>query len=346
MDDQPRRSRIGIFAPTVLLILAFAGWSGYWVYTARQIETRVRDQQNALIAQGYSVSFDPWHVSGYPFRMDVELDHVNVIAPSGHGLAAPKLKAEANAYALSKWVLVAPQGLTLYRGRHDGADWGTISVTGSSLKASASNLDKPIYNIAVAGRGLALTPSDPAHPFAFNSADLIEAYLRPTPTKSDSADFLLRVTGAHGEPQSLTGQLSSEKPLSLHAEGSLSHFSAFGGAAQGQSVASWHAAGGAVAGLHVQMLAGDLNVEAKSDSLTFGPDNRAVGHMDIAMTGSLQPLSVLAALRLISPENMTLAKPLLDMTFATQGTQKFPLDFKDGGAYIGPLKVSDAPILP
>ncbi|MEI9906219.1 MAG: DUF2125 domain-containing protein [Asticcacaulis sp.] len=97
-------------------VIAFAAWSGYWFYVAHQIEGRIKSHQDALVQQGYQVSFDPYHVGGYPFRMFVQLNNVTVIAPSGRGLASPRLEAEANAYALDKWVLVAPQGLTLYRG--------------------------------------------------------------------------------------------------------------------------------------------------------------------------------------------------------------------------------------
>ena len=342
----PRRHRIGIFGPFVLLVLAFAAWSGYWYYVAHQIETRVKAHQDALIGQGYQVSFDPYHVGGYPFRMFVQLNNVTVIAPSGQGLAAPRLEAEANAYALDKWVMAAPDGLTLYRGRHDGADWGTLAIAGKSLKASVSGLTKPIYTAALAGQSVTLIPSDPSHPFAFDSAETVEASLSPTPGRDDSADLVLRVTGAHGQPHSLTGDLSAEKPLSLEAGGSLVHFSAFGGAAQGQSLAHWRAAGGALSGFSAHVQAGDLSVAAKSDALSFDDNRRVTGHMDVEMSGTFQPIGVLAALRLISPENMTLATPLLNMTLATQGTQKIPLDFRDGHAYIGPLKVSDAPILP
>jgi len=57
-------------------------------------------------------------------------------------------------------------------------------------------------------------------------------------------------------------------------------------------------------------------------------------------------LDVMSAAGLLSDEKMLLAKPLLGMTFATVGAQKLGFDFKDGKAYIGRLKVSDAPILP
>ncbi|MEI9906218.1 MAG: hypothetical protein WDN06_21650 [Asticcacaulis sp.] len=67
-------------------------------------------------------------------------------------------------------------------------------MAGSSLKASVSGLTKPIYNVAIAGHDLTLTPSDTTHPFAFQTAESFEAYLRPTANVADSGDFLLRVT--------------------------------------------------------------------------------------------------------------------------------------------------------
>ncbi len=337
----PRTHRIGIFGPFILLCLAFAAWSGYWFYVADQVGGRIKAHQQVLVQQGYSIRYDPWRMQGYPFRMFLDLRNVTVIAPSGKGFAAPQLEAEANAYALDKWVLVAPKGLTLYRGRPDGADWGTLAVTGTSLKASVSGLTRPIYSVAIVGSGLSLTPSDPARPFGFSSAESVEAYARPTVGVADSADFLVRVGNARGQPESLTGQLSPDKPLNLHVEGALSHVSAYD-----SGVTAWRNAGGTVGGFHAQLTAGDLNLDARSDALTFDDSHHVSGRMAIEMSGSFQPLSVLAALHLISAENMTLAKPLIDMTLATQGTQKFALDFHDGGAYIGPLKVSDAPIVP
>lgn len=341
-----RRHRIGIFGPFIVVVIAAAAWSGYWFYTASQIEKRVAQHKEALIKQGYQVSFDPWKVGGYPIRMYVAMNNVTVIAPSGKGFAAPRLEAEANAYALDKWVMVAPKGMTLYRGRHDDGDWGKVEVTGRSLKASVSGLTQPIYNVAIQAQGLVLTPSDPARPFMFSSADNVEAYLRPTTDSADSADFLIRATAVHGQPGSAAGDLSHDKPLSLHAEGSLSHFASFAGAPQGEAVNQWRNAGGAVNKLTAELNTGELDVMGRSDALTFDAGKRLTGHIDVEMKGTFRPVEVLVALRLISDENLGLAKPLLDMTLATQGTQKLPLDFKDGKAWIGPLKVSDAPILP
>ncbi|MBW8882643.1 MAG: DUF2125 domain-containing protein [Asticcacaulis sp.] len=333
---------MGLFGPFVAVVVLAIVWSGYWFYVAHEVEKRIAAHQTTLIQHGYQVSFDPVHVRGYPYRMFVEMKNLTVVAPNGKGFATPDLQAEANAYALDKWVMVAPQGLTLYRGRIDGYDLGKITVSGRSLRASVSGLSKPVYNVAVEGSALTLVPSDPTHPFAFTTADKFDAYLRPTHDVADSADFLMRISGAHGQPQSFIGDMSPEKPLSLSTEGVLNHFAAFNGG----GFKAWAQAGGTATGVKSQVTAGDLGVIITGDGLSADSDNHLTGKLKIEMSGTFKPLDVLGALRVISPENMTLAKPLLNMTLATQGTQAFTIEFHDGSAWIGPLKVSDAPILP
>lgn len=346
LAPRPKRYRIGLFGPTLLCFIAFGAWSGYWFYTKDQITKRVDAQFTALQAAGYTVAHDPYAIRGYPYRMFLELKNVTVIAPSGRGVAAPVFQAEANAYALDKWVMTAPQGLTLYRGHPGGVELGTLAVTGTALKASASGLTHAIYNIALQGTALKLVPSDPTRPFAFTTADDFEAYVRPTKDIADSADMLIRLSGAHGDPHSMVGDLSADKPSSLHVEGVIPQVSAFKGHTFADGLKAWTANGGRVTGFQSQVTAGDLDVRATSDGLGIDDGGHLHGKMKIEMNGAFHPVAVLAALHLISPDNMTLASPLLDMTLSTNGTQKLPLDFHDGGAFIGPLKVSDAPILP
>jgi hypothetical protein len=340
-----KTARIGVVAPALCVAIAFGLWSGYWFYTADQVQKRLLNEQKTLIAAGYQASIDPFAVTGYPYRMYVDLKHVTIVSPSGKGFSAPEIVAEANAYALTKWVMMAPQGLTLFRGHPGGVELGKIAVTGSALRASVSHLDKPIQNISFQGTDLVLTPSDPSHPFVFSHADVFEAYTRPNATQTDAADWLLRVDGARGEAGSMTNDLSPGQPLTLHAEGTLSHSSAFKGDLS-TGLAAWSAAGGQLTGLHTLLKAGDLSLEATSPGLTADSNARLAGHLNVELSGTYKPVEALAAARLISPENLALAKPLLDMTLSTGGPQKFGFDFKNGGTYIGFLKVSNAPILP
>lgn len=342
--------RIGLFGPSIAVVVAALGWTGFWFYTAHTVETALHAQQAGLIKQGYQVSVDPWHVGGFPYRMHVDLRNLTIVAPSGRGFMAPVLEAEANAYALDKWVMAAPQGLTIYRGRTHpgvagGADLGKLSVTGKSLKASLSGLRNPVQNVAFQGTDLHVVASDPTHPFTFETAELFEAYVRPDAADKDSADWLVRLEGARGLPGGFVGNFSPQKPLDTHMEGTISKISAFRKVDFATGLKAWKS-GGVVSGFKCELKNGDLSVMASSNALGFDATSHLTGHMDIDMSGTFKPLDVLAAAGLISQDNMTLAKPLLDMTLATAGPQKMGIDFHDGSAYIGPLKLSDAPILP
>ncbi len=360
---QKKTSRWGLFGPVLVLAVICAAWSGYWFYTAGRIQAQVLQHQKVMIAAGYQASFDPIKVTGYPYRMVVDFQRVNIISSSGKGFSAPEVRAEANAYALDNWVAEAPQGLTLYRGRTGGIDRGKVSVMGTQLKASAFNLSKPIPTVAIEGDDLVLAASDTEYPLPFNTAKSLEVHMRPTANVADSADIMLNFAGAQGQPKTLAGDLGASKALSMQVEGAISHVSAI----RDTGVSSaWAVKGGQVSAFRLKLVqgglaplpagtfttdckaagAGDLNVCASSDVLTPDAAGRVNGKLNIEMSGTFNPIDVLGALNLISQENMTIARPLLNMTLATQGAQTFNVEFHDGGAYIGPLKVSDAPILP
>jgi len=360
---QKKASRWGLFGPILLLAIVCAAWSGYWFYTAGRVQAQVLQHQKVIIAAGYQASFDPIMVTGFPYRMVIDFRRVNIISPTGKGFAAPELRAEANAYALDNWVAEAPQGLTLYRGRTGGIDRGKISVMGTQLKASAFNLSKPVPTIAIEGDDLVLAASDTTYPLPFNTAKSLEVHVRPTANVTDSADIMLNFAGAQGQPKTLAGDFGASKALSLQVEGAINHVSAI---RQGTNAGAWVAKGGQLSAFRLKLVqgglaplpagtfttdcktagAGDLNVCASSDALTPDAAGHVNGKLTVEMSGTFNPIDVLGALHLISQENMTIARPLLNMTLATQGTQKFAVEFHDGGAYIGPLKVSDAPILP
>ena len=355
---EPRR--LGLWIPFALIVTSICAWSAYWFYTAHRIEGLIRQHQAELISSGYRIVFDPFKVRGFPYRMFVDFKNLTVLAPSGRGFSTSLLNAEANAYALDKWVMNTPSDLTIYRGHTSGLkgvfDLGKLTVTGRSLKASVSGLTpgNSIPSIAVQGLDVTLTPSDTRHPFAFSRAENVEFYVRSPFAKGgstavikganppDSADVLLRVSGAHGVPGSVVGDLDPTQPFNLHIEGEITEASSL----VGHGVTNWTAHGGQFQSLRSQLTAGDLTLFASSDVLSLDQGGHLTGRLSLDVTGTPQPLAVLGAMRIISPDNMTLAMPLLKMNLAPQPTQKFKMEFKDGHTYIGALKVSDAPILP
>jgi len=343
----PKRHRIGVFAPTVAVAVLVVLWTAWWFIAAHRVEAAFHAQADALTKQGYRVSTAPYSVKGYPYRLAVTLRDVSVVVPSGRGFAAPELDIEANAYNPDKWVLVATKGLTLYRGHDkDGANLGTLALTGKVLRASASHLNQAVPDIRLQGMDITAAPSDPAHPFVFDTATLAEAYLRPNMKDADSADFLVRWTGARGRAPGFTGKVSPNTPLDLHVEGTINRISAFKGVNVTDGLAAWKT-GGVASNLIVELKRPDTTLHLSSDALDAGADGRVEGKVKVELTGAAGPIDMLSTAGILPGDTEDAAASLLDLAMgANNGPAKLTIDFKKGKAYIGPVKVANAPTLP
>ncbi len=345
--EAPKRRHLGVFAPTAAVIVLVIVWTVWWFVAAHRVEAAFHAQADALTKQGYRVSTAPFSVKGYPYRLAVTLHDVNLVAPTGRGFAAPELDIEANAYNPDKWVLVATRGLTLYRGRSkDGADLGTLALTGKVLRASLSHLGQAVPDIRLQGMEVTATPSDPTRPFVFDTATLVEAYLRPNAKDTDSADALVRWTGARGRAPGFTGKVSPGAPLDLHAEGTINHVSAFRGVTFNTGLAAWKT-GGVASNLIVELKRPDTTLRLNSDALDAGADGRVEGKVKVELTGVAGPIDILSSAGVLPGDMANEAAPLLDLAMgANNGPAKLTIDFKKGKAYIGTLKVANAPTLP
>ena len=130
-----RHSRRGLVIPFAIVGLLLAAWTGWWFWLAGQIETRLAAQEALLEADGWRIEHEPASVTGWPFRTRVALPQARITAPSGHAVQAAELVAEANAWNPGRWVVIAPEGLTLTR-----ADKGQVRIEGPALRLSVSGL--------------------------------------------------------------------------------------------------------------------------------------------------------------------------------------------------------------
>lgn len=337
-------SRWGLFGPVLVLLLLVAGWSAYWFWTAHQIETRLAEQQRVLIGNGYHVAWSPVSVRGWPFRMFLELKDVQIIAPNGKGISAPELEAEASAFALDKWMFVTKDGLTLYRGRRETGngtlDLGEVKVAGEALRASVSGWTKPLQTIGLEGVNLTFTPSKPEYPFVLQSAQRLEARVVPVAEAVDTAGVIWRVSGAQAHPQSLLGRLGQGGRFDLTVQGQMAQVTKFRG-----DFGDWRKADGVVRQVQASVHVGNLDVFARSDALTVAPDMSLQGPLSLEIKGSGDPFGFLLGAGLISAEYEPLARPFVGTTLTADKPVKLDFVFRDGGTYVGPLRVSGAPVL-
>src|SRR4051794_27828385 len=105
-DSAPARKhrRLGLYLPFILVLLAAAAWTVFWVWARGEAQTRMDATVADLSQAGYQISWKRRTVSGYPFRMDVTLTEPQLREPSGWGLQAPVLEGEAYLYTPTHWV--------------------------------------------------------------------------------------------------------------------------------------------------------------------------------------------------------------------------------------------------
>jgi len=139
-------------ALTVLVILAFAGWSGWWWVAADQ----ARKGAEAWFAAQASASHAGISVAGYPNRVDLTVTEPALTdAASGFGWQAPFVQVFAMTW--KPWHLIAafPERQAV------ATPFGLAEVASTRLQASlvlVPGVDLALDRVQVAAEGLALTP--------------------------------------------------------------------------------------------------------------------------------------------------------------------------------------------
>jgi hypothetical protein len=98
---------------SAVLALAWAGYSGYWFYTAKRLSAGIGPWAEARRADGYTLQWRKLEVEGYPaaFRLHFADAAVAGVRPLPFTAALPMLVGETAAWDLQHWRLEAPQGL-------------------------------------------------------------------------------------------------------------------------------------------------------------------------------------------------------------------------------------------
>jgi hypothetical protein len=281
--------RWGLYAPYVLLLLAIIAWSVFWLVMRSQLQAGLVRQAAALRTAGYEVSWAGMKIGGYPFRLEVELAQPRIADPNGWGLAAPRLQAEANAYGLDHWVLVAPDGLTLER-----PALGAVTVRGQALRASIAGLGAA-PRIAFEGDKLTfLPPTAPgAQPFAFTAIDRVEFHLREI--AGDRAQFQLTLAGAQTRRVGVLARIAPLAPMALTLQTELSKVGGFAGRDWSGGVRAWTAEGGQAQVRQLLVSVGDLSLKAWGGPLTVDADGRLQGDLDLSLKQDGPALALLGA---------------------------------------------------
>lgn len=345
MSDTPaRHARRGLVIPFAIVGLLLAAWTGWWLWLADQIETRLADQTEVLRAEGWQVSHLPVSVSGWPFRTRVAFPAADIVAPSGHGVAAPELVAEASAWNPGHWVVLAPDGLILTR-----AGKGQVAVEGEALRLSVSHLRDRFPDLRLELARPTFTPVAGAEPFPLASAERIELYTRPHLTDgqaaTDEMDVLFRLTDGRGRAGGPVEGATREGRLSAEVEATIEQASRLRGVDSAGVFSSWTAAGGRFTAVKGRLQAGDSTARIESAALRAGPDGRLEGRLALTAERPGEAIAGLASSRSGAVDRVGATGAAVAAGVQGERPMDLTLVFREGRTWLGPFALAPAPRL-
>ena len=334
----PRKPRrLGLWAPFVVALIGVVALAGAWFWLRGQVEQRLETIRTAVTASGWTMDWDRYAVSGFPFRLDLTLDNPRVREPSGWGIAAPRLKAEAFVFAPSHWVVVAPDGVVVARRRG-----GPLRVDAKALRASLSEADRSPPRLSVEGLGLSFTPPPGSAPFPLRSATEFHLHMKSGPDNQGAA--FLELDGAIADLDGLPGRIAGGRPTSLVIDGIYSNASALAGPSWPAAIRRWGASGGSLRLRRLHVVTGQTGVDGDRGELSVGSDGRLKGRLDLVLHQAPRTLAAMGQTGALAPD---VARAATDVAGAVQQgpTVSLPLSFQAGRTTLGPISLGPAPRL-
>lgn len=339
-----RHPRRGLVTPFIIVGLLLAGWTGWWFYLTSQIETRLESRVESLRQDGWTITHADVTTTGWPFRARVAIPHAEILAPSGHGVAAPELVAEANAWNPDRWVIIAPDGLTLTR-----AGKGKVGIGGDGLRMSISHLNDRFPDLRAEMIRPTFTAHGDAEPFPIASAERIQLETRPHLTDgvaaTDEMDVLFRLVDARGRPGGPVEGATRQGRLSADIEATIVGASRLRGMDSAGVFAAWTAAGGQFTAVRGRLKAGDSTAVVSSDALSAGRDGRLQGSLALTAEKPMAAISGLAGSRSGAVNRMGAAGAAAATAASGDRGVDLVVQFRDGRTWLGPFALAPAPRL-
>ncbi len=332
----PRKPRrLGLWAPFILTFVAFLILSGVWFWMRGEVTRRMDDARTAAVDAGWTLAWGHRSISGFPFRLDVKLETVRAREPSGWGVAAPRLSAEAFVFAPTHWVAVAPDGVTIVRRKG-----GPLVVTAKALRASVSEASATPPRISVEGLGLTFSTPPGAAPFLLRGATEFHLHTKAGPDNQGAV--YIEVDGATTRLTGLLARIADGSPSSLVLDAIFSNAAALRGHYWTAAERSWAASGGQLNLRRLRITAGQADIDARAGVLGVGGDGRLRGHIDLVLRQAPRTLGAMGAEGTLAPETARAAATLAGAV--QQGPlASLPLSFQAGRTTLGPLAVGPAP---
>lgn len=344
-----RHSRKGLIIPFAIVFVGLALWTGWWFVLTQQIEKKLEGRIARLEQSGWTVNHAGVTTTGWPLRARVAMKHVDVVAPSGHAVAAPEIVAEANAYNPTKWVIIAPDGLVMTRGAK-----GKTAVRAEAIRMSIHGLTQRWPNVAVELSKPVFTALPDAEPFPLSKAGLVQFYMRPhvagSNAPTDDVDVLFRLVDGEGRPNGPVEGLTQSGKLNAQVEAVIEKAGALKGADAQGLLSAWTAAGGRFVDMKGELGAGESKTFLSSPALSADDKGRLEGEVFLRAEKPLAAIVGLAgAQQGGSVDRAAAARAAAATPQGGTGDQgqgvDLVLNFKGGRTYLGPFALAPAPQL-
>jgi hypothetical protein len=334
--DPPRKHRrLGLYIPFGLALLLIVGWTVAWIWIRGEARARIEASAEEMRRAGYEITWRRLGVGGFPFRLNVILTEPRIREPSGWGLAAPRLEAQAPVYAPTRWLFAAPQGLTFVR-----PIGGPVEMKGRLIRASLSDVAGTPPSLSFEGRALTFAPGPGAQPFALSSAEAVEFHLRAM--AEDQGVVRFRVDNGKARLAGLFERIAGNRPVSMIFEGVFSEASAFAGRDWASAVRAWTDAGGQLSLRQGGVTAGQAVIGAQSGTLTVGADGRLRGSIDASLRQAPRALGAMGETGVIPRESAEAASAVAEAR-QTGDLARATLTFQAGQTTLGPVAIGPAP---
>jgi len=345
MTDAVRHSRRGLIWPFLILGALLVAWTFWWFYLVGRIETGLQARAEALRQSGWTVDLGEVSTTGWPFRTRVALPQPRLLAPSGQGLSASGLVAEANAWNPDHWVIIAPDGLTLERGIK-----GPVAIRGDALRFSASGLTQPFPRMALELVNPVFGTRPGAEAFPLRQAARVTLETRANASSASDLDVRFGVQDAVGRSGGPVEGMTGNGRLTLVIEAVIQKATALKGADPAGVFAGWTRSGGRFTRLRGMVSTGESRATLRSDVLAARPDGRLDGTVSVSAQRPGPAIAGLAGARsgAVNPAGAAGAAAVAGSgsgAGATDQSVDLTLTFRDGRTWLGPFALAPAPKL-
>jgi hypothetical protein len=334
----PRKPRrLGLWAPFVLVLVGVIGFGAAWFWMRAEVERGLETIRTSATASGWTMDWDRYSISGFPFRLDVTLDNPRLREPSGSGLAARSLKAEAFVFAPGHWVAYAPDGVTIARRRG-----GPLRVTAKALRASVSETERTPPRLSIEGLGLTFATPPGSAPFPLRAASEFHLHMKAGP--DDQGAAYIELDGALAGLDGLLGRIAANRPATLIIDGIYSNARALSGPSLPAAVRRWSASGGRLHLRRLHLEVGQAEIDARQGDLGVSSDGRLAGRVDLVLHQAPRTLNAMDEAGALTQD---VARAVATVAGAEQEgpTVALPLSFEAGRTTLGPIAIGPAPRL-